>query len=736
MINFNEQSVSAASQTSLGTVLSNNPNSSDGVDRTVPDGLSNITTWFNVPNIANNNTQILTPGVGENKSNADVIKLTQYGSTYPVVVKIGAIWAKRDQTEVDNRNYIDINKKQTMSMWMFFGGVAGLSGAKDTGDGMAFVLQNDNDSTFTSIPKGGFKGESLGVWGSETSVKDSSSTLANLAIQNSWALEFDTHPNYHDGAGNNFDDYPGVGYTTNHIAANYPADPATYLVGSSNGAQMVHLNPYSTVSGATYPKNFLTDDRWHHVTMTWNPATNSSPTVATINLKYDDKTIDGISKTPTINQDYPIKLDEFNLGSSNQLYWGFTGSTGSDTENNLVIFESIPAIVEAEANSTMYDETSDRYIDDVTTEDPNRNVVYDGDKVDINYNLSYSSGSKPWNNIVADIKLPDKIDYDSALITYKDTTGKETAESMDEFSGMTNNEVKHQLAQALWKNNIVSAKITFKGTVNSGSDTVDTNVASAHSSFDGTDLQKDVMTKPFVIKHIANVKLEAVDNTNVDALLGQPVNLKGKVSYSDNTTVTPSNMEIHARLDDSSDEMAISDMSANPFTFNLSGSELTTGKHKLVLYVVDKTTHKASNEITFNINVVASLQLTVAKTSTFRTVQALPYDKLIKRANDWQVMVTDTRANGSKWNLSAEATPLSDDWKGGIVYVDKTSNAEEPITDNLTNIASGTKTSETPTSVSSDWTDNTGLLLRQTGQVESGVHSSTVTWTVVDSTNK
>src|SRR5699024_8222992 len=103
---------------------------------------------------------------------------------------------------------------------------------------------------------------------------------------------------------------------------------------------------------------------------------------------------------------------------------GFTGSTGSSSENNLVIFESIPSIVEADATSSLIDETSgNRVISDATTDNPNANVVYNGDAVNVNYDLKYLSGSQSWKDISADIKLPEKIDYNSAVITYTDTDG-------------------------------------------------------------------------------------------------------------------------------------------------------------------------------------------------------------------------------------------------------------------------------------------------------------------------
>lgn len=726
----------AVGQTPLSTVLSNNTNV-NGVDRTVPDGLDNISTWFNVPTINNNNTKILTPGTGGNQGSADVIQLTQY-QLLANTAKLGVIWSKRDQTETYNQNFIDINKKQTMSMWMFFGGAHSYGGA-DTGDGMAFVLQNSTkaDNAFTTIPSTGFVGESLGVWGSESKITDASSTVANRAIDNSWALEFDTFPNAQNDVGNNFDHQEGLGYVNNHIGSNYPGEPATYLTDKDGKVGMIlnHMNLITSVKGATYPTNFLTDDRWHHVTMTWTPASSGS-TIANMNLKYDDKKIDGTVTTPSIDQNSSIDLTKFNLNGGNKLYWGFTGSTGGSTENNLIIFESIPAIVEADAGSTMYDESSQRYIEDATTEDPNRNVVYDGDKVDINYNLKYLSGSQDWKSIVADMKLPEKIDYSDAEITYTDASGKTITETISELNGMTNNEVTHALAQSLSLSKYVSAKITFKGTVNNGSDTTDSNVAAEHASFDGTNLQKDTMTQAFIVKHTAKLNLAVYGKDTLTAVLGNDVNLQAQASYSDGTTIDPSDYEVHTVVNNSS-ETSISDMDANPLTFKVPADQIQKGTNTVTMYLVNKKTHIASNTINFTINANdVGLQLQVANESHFKTVQAYPSEKIIGRANDWLVKVIDNRAAGSKWDLTAQATEMSDNFKGNLIFIDKKGDSAQTMTNKLIDIEDGVKSNDVNTDVSSNWSSDTGVLLKQTGLVDAGTYDATVTWTITDSTTE
>lgn len=725
------KNVSAAAQTDLGTILSNNSNVS-GVDRTVPKGLKGITNWFSVPTISSNDAVIVKPGdkVGSatNKGNSDVIALTQYGDTN----KVGAIWAKRDQDSSSNHNYIDVNKKQTMSMWMFFGG-AHKSGGADTGDGMALVLQNSTkgDQAFTTVPTSGFVGETLGVWGTEESLNDSSSTVSQRAIDNSWALEFDTYANYDDtsGAGNYFDGYDsGVYNAINHIGANYPASAATYVKSSPSAPmQMIHENPITKISSSDYSTNFLTDDRWHHITLTWTPPTSGS-TIADMNLQYDDKTINGDLKTPGASKDYSIDLTKFNLSGGDKLYWGFTGSTGRSTENNLIVFESIPSIVEASTTAKIYDESSNRYIDTATTEDPNRNVVYNGDKLNVIYNLNYLSGTQSWNDIEANIKLPQKIDYSDAKITYTDASGNKTSEKID-LSGLSDSAIKYELAESLSESGIPHAEITFEGTANSGDTSSDVNVDRADASFDGSNLQQDTDTPAFVIKNTAKLNLAVSGDSTISALTNQNVDVKGLVSYSDSSTVDVSKLEVHAKVNGSSQEL-IGDASDNPFTFTVPADQLKVGQNTVTLYVVNKETHNASNEITFTINVTDnSLTLTVSKNSYFKTVQALPNDKLIERSGDWIVDVDDNRNSDSNWKLSASATALDNDWSGGLVYVGNSGGAEQSLTNSVINIASGNKDSD----VSNNWASDTGILLKQDGAVKAGTYSSTISWVLSDS---
>lgn len=219
----------------------------------------------------------------------------------------------------DGDNYIDMNKKQTLSMWMYFGANMTYKGAAD---GLAFVLQNDKNGTKAISTLNGKvnRGESLGVWGSDgsklvtnddTPLKgDNTTPIQNQAIQNSWALELDTYSNKGTGktyngyqivpnptgydmtngpmqipnAGDAFDWLPYRNGTDpiggSHIAWNYPARKDTYQQISSDGPKATDVTIpfigtntiYSGTSVMAMKHNFGTDsgDNGNNVDFTYN----------------------------------------------------------------------------------------------------------------------------------------------------------------------------------------------------------------------------------------------------------------------------------------------------------------------------------------------------------------------------------------------------------------------------------------------------------------------------------
>lgn len=761
VLTFN-YNVASATPSNLETVLSKNA--------VVPDGIKNLNDWFNVgqftlPLGSTNSGAILEPGTSPNMTNQAVVKISEYNQTNSVA----AIWSKRDQTGTNeiNQNYIDVNRRQTMSMWMFFGGD---SNAKTlNGDGMAFVLQNSGPNAFNSsdaygVTGAGVGGETLGVWGSvlansNTSLQTANNTsqmIAGRAIKNSWALEFDTYPNMNkQGFDSNFD--TDLTSTADHIASGFPASPYTYNGSHANGPSMRHTGLIQNRNIS----NYLANGQWHHLTITWEPAnvaTNNGGSGAAypqIKYSFNDKNLDGTPSSDAVTQTVPIQEkdasgnvisnDPFHLNGSNKLYWGFTGSTGTRTENNLIIFETIPSIAEADLTSTLYDVTQDNR--EVTTGGTDQaNSVNDGDELALTYNSKYLSGSKPWTNIVANINLPTNITYKNATITYGDNT---TPADTIALSG-SQTTMKYALAKALSSTDVKNATLTIHGTAKSstGSDgkpLATTAVASTHASFDGDNLYTDVMTTPFKIVQPKTITLTATDNTNQSIKIGDSVTLGGKVAYNTSTTVDPSKFQVYATINGSTSKITtpmsniLDSGKTDTFHFPISADDLKDGTNDII-FTVEDDYHNVSNQIEYHITVVGSLLLTTTNTSSFKTVNSFPTQRIIGRSDDWNIFVTDEREKNASWTLQAQTSDLINKgsanakWNnGGIIFVDKNGN-QKSLYDNLTTIASGTKNTDDAQTfqISKQWLADQGILLKQSTYQISGTYQGTITWTVSD----
>lgn len=759
-LSFNYTTI-LATPTSLSNIL--------GKSAAVPDGIKDLSDWFNVgqypiPTGNTNSGAILEPGSSTNSSKQAVVKISEYGHQSTVA----AVWSKRDQarSDTDNQNYIDVNRRQTMSMWLYFGGDVV---NPNNGDGMAFVLQNSGPNAFNSsdaygVTGSGIGGETLGVWGSvlknsnDTVQKENNTSklIAGRAIQNSWALEFDTFSNMNRGGyDSNFDSVLTSG--ADHIASGFPASPYTYDISSPNGPIMRHTGLIQNRNNT----HLLTDQKWHHLTVTWEPANvavnngDSGQSYPQIIYNFNDKNLDGTPNSNAVSQTIPIQEkdaagnvisnDPFHLNGSNKLYWGFTGSTGEASETNLIIFESIPSIVEANLTSSLYDVTQDNR--EVTTGGTSQaNSVNDGDELALTYNPKYVSGSKPWSNIIANIDLPTNITYKNATVTYNnDTTPTETFT----LTGDQTN-IKHTLTKALDLNDNPNATVTIYGTAKSSNGTdgkplETTSVSSTHASFNGDNSYNDVMTTPFKIVQPKKINLTATDTINQSIKIGDGITLGGKVAYNTSTTVDPNNFQVYATINGQKSKIATSmssilDSNSNDtFHFPISTNDLKDGSNDIV-FTVEDDYHNVSNQIEYHITVVGSLLLTTANTSSFKSVNSYPTDRTIGRSDDWNVYITDERPKNSSWTLQAEASELVNKgdktakWNnGGLIFVDKNGN-QKSLYNNLTTIATGTKSLDgaQTSQISKQWLANQGILLKQSTYQISGTYQGKITWTISD----
>ena len=643
-----------------------------------------------------------------------------------------AIWSN-----VGGGNYIDITKKQTLSMWLYFGPKTHTS-TGDFGDGMAFVLQNSSLGVKDFSHKGTTlgAGETLGVWGldNDNSV-DSPKTIADTAIQDSWALEFDTTANTagDPGGADGFDQ----GISGQHIAYGYPHDPTTYI----RGGTPPKTGLFGSTSGGYYYTQhhtgtvpvMLHDGQWHHLTISWDPTTSQAT------YSFNDKNPDGSKGTNPITETTdPIKPTEFGVVPDNHLRWGFTATTGDSYEANLIAFESIPSSVEGDATATIKDETQNKDVKDGDS-------VNSNDQLAINYNLTYDSGRDSWDNIVADLNLPSGVTYTAdsngniGKITYSDGSTKDIKSSF--LSGTSVN--GYPVDKSLSSTGPTSATITINGVAKAVSS--DTTVASTRSKIDSDTLIKDVDSPSFTIKKSKPINL-SLDKSNVSVSPDKDVGITGTVSYTDGTAVTNSAVSVYAKLKDNDTGMETtldtfplsSDDASGKLNFSIPADKLTGTTNDLEVYVMDKDGNKSTTS-TEVISKTGALSLTVNKGYNFSNVNQVTASHLITRSGNWDITVNDGRqvSQDNVWHLSADTDGLKSGdtpFNGEMVYKDNNGDEQSLMGDNLVDIANGVKTQdgEQTTSVSKAWNSGTGIFLRSNGLMTAGKYTGEINWTLSD----
>lgn len=666
-----------------------------------------------------NNAKII-KSTNSNNPNTSVIQMTN--GNYPT----GAVWGN-----FNNGNFFDTSHEQTASMWLYFGNNTNANGARP-GDGMAFVLQNDKNGqnaialSNTGVP---VNGQALGVWGADWDYRNTSpNVVANTAIHNSWALEFDTfvdwETNNYKNEGVSFD-YDIEDRSYQHIAGNYPASPNTYTwgYGTTNYFKMNHQS---------LKIRKLVDDEWHHVTIKWTP----DPTnwqYGNLTYYYNDKDPNTGEKITgdVVTSNFKLDLTKFGFKETDQdrlLHWGFTGSTGKNSENNLIIFESIPSFVDADASSTVYDDTT------------NGAVVNEGGKVDPNddiryvFSLNYKGWTKDWNNIMANIAIPDHIKFDSGTVTYPNSQTDKNPHPIDSkvFTADPNaTKLNFELPLPLTPDDR-TAVIELKGKTEKTAST-ELTVPKKHASFEGDNLITGTDTPSFKI----NKKVLSLDSSSPNPItipVKQDVTIPGQVTYIGNTTPNYSALHVHQIFKNVDTDLGKIVDSTGKFTFTIPQADLDDIT-SVSFYVTDNI--NTSNYITRQIIIGGNLSFgNVQDVVRFKPTNGSFENKILQRQNNWQVEVVDTRENPSSWIVQAKASKLYDNnvpLDGHIFFRDNQGKdydlSQKPI-----NVATKTKSGKQRQNISEQWTSNTGILMNMKKGNKAGSYNGVISWTLIDST--
>ncbi|MFJ7937927.1 L-type lectin-domain containing protein [Peribacillus sp. NPDC096622] len=393
----------------------------------------------------------------------------------------GGIWS----TEA---NKMDLTKDFNASMYIYFGN----QGA-NAADGMAFVMHNDSRGTNALSPH---SGSGLGVYAGQ---KHGSSKTDG--IQKSFAVEFDTYIN-----NNGFDGYFDTNTTKGtHVAWSYPGLAETYIdyfTLFEYRRTMKHNNIDGPSSSVQYPGN-LSNDTWRKFTINWNATTST--------LTYQLEGLDPVS--------VPINIQ--NIFGADQVYWGFTGSTGSRYQNNRVAFDEVPGLVNTEVKETITRK-------DGTVVDGGA-LAKKGEELTYTINAKYLSGKQDWTNIIVKTVLNDHVSYVPGSMTISAGDGSEELD--DSF--WTGQSLAASIPNMNTNRNDVT--ISFKAKVNQVK--VNTQVTES-VKFEGSNYITNTKPVDYVIQ--ANNAPEVTINEEgpIHLAVGEDYQVKGTWMDSDDYTNT------------------------------------------------------------------------------------------------------------------------------------------------------------------------------------------------------
>lgn len=733
------------------------PDDLQNATKTAPEGLE-IANLFELGQFNGNQAEIINNNTNSAGSGGSLLQVTNNTK------QLGAIWGNMNQG-----NYIDISKDQTLSMWLYFGRSA--PNLPNAGDGMAFVMQNDNDGVGAiatyhrgrTSQKYGY-GESLGVWATDFdyNINLPKKDFVSTAIRNSFAIEFDTFVDYArnadhiTGEGTSFDNDFEDNYQ--HIAMNYPDSLDTYYAETDGGKQFFSMNhtenkhpsrpdPSQLISesyGSSTSQRLLTDQNWHHVTIDWK---NISKETGKLTLRFNDKTIEGLPETGKIIS-REIDKSHFNLENGNtKVRWGFTGSTGKYSENNLISFESVPSFVNGDVYTDLYNETTKKYLNSDYS-DPNEknqhsdssnpnNNVHTGDTLNLIYKMRYKSGIMPWKNTVAHINLPDHLSAYAADVAYADNTHETyiVDGGTKKLDLTLHNPLKDQDPTN------PTAIITIHGIVDAVEN--DTKVPSVHSRFQSEYLIKDVESPWFNIQtDDLNLVLNKPKSSTYDSYASVPDQvpityntwLKNSYGYSEPIVIhySMNGNDMEETLHNSS-AMYLHTLKIPKGWFN------QLGDSRLSVYATSGKLKSATRIVDFSIGEHLSVSATDLSFVPLNGTNDKQFDQ---RDGNWSVEIVDTRKKDSPWFLQAVASPLIDSnskkkFNGEIVYRNDDGSYKSLSSTQL--IASGKKETDeqqSTTDIVKSWNSDQGILLKSNGNNETGKYKGTISWTLTDSLKK
>jgi len=627
--------------------------------------------------------------------------------------QFGSMWATR-------QGLLDLKHDQTISMWLYLG-----NSDASAGEGMAFVLQNDGRG-LDAMPlqrKGPIAGETLGVWGVDEDPHQSDpKRIAHTAIQNSWALEFDTQWNGEatdssSGKANSFD----AGAPVMHIASNYPGKSKTYqqhevdhgiIHGIFGSRRTYYYNMWhkNVVYNANEP-NFLSNGQWHHLTVRYQKEG------ALLIYRFDDRDPQTYVRQQGMGRTIPLDLKHLDPQNTGQIRWGLTSATSDQYENHLVVLENTPGMVDVDASTTMTDLDRKRVVNP-------GGQVKSKSRVKLDYQLAYGSGRQSWADIMAHLKVPKDIDVQGIEISY--SKGDKQSVSLTDFE---DNELSVRLQNELSVKN-PQAVISVVG---QAKEVIETKAVEAFTSKFTSSTQVSAADTPnFIINPNGRLNLKVTSENPVALPARKNIVVEGTARLKGADDASSSKIRIESQLN-SKDLDPVAVKRDGTFQLPITDKQIRRGANQLILTAATENGDK-SESITVPITLAGTLRFnTISLRSTFKDATLTGVTQNVQREADWQLSVQDERGTDEPWTLTAQAEPFKtktgQKLAGQPVYVDTYRTI--PIGAEAIPILTRKTDESVPDGVydvTKNWLPETGLLLAVSGGATAGEYEGVITW--------
>lgn len=732
----------------------------------IPDGLP-ISEFFSIknplrPSVANGNYPYLYNSAKIASSNPRLLILAQGNyrnndsSNRDGVY--GAAWSNKNK-----ENYFDISKKQTVSVWLYFG--SGNGSQIENGEGMSLVLQNDPrvDSTGQSQALGaGFEG--LGALGydksnyNQTTAFLSDVTLptpeyvADTAVKNSIALNFDTDNNSASSATGINAKGPVKLYTNKSLL--FPAIfNSDYSLGAFDSVDTGDI--YGTKVSPNYPEYAAlkagrpqTDfplrqgnavGIFGSIALTYpgNPLTYQLTNLYLTNG--DFKLFSNKGKAMAAIQAYPTTATLINGTDINKknIYWHHVTFTwtpakdanGKPTSDGMPVVDGTPAYINYDFNDKMPNgstNTGNKYYSrksDSIPVDPRQFNLPAGDtKVYWGLTGSNSNDANVYSKLAVFESIPalatakataSVIDTDIQDSTGKDLTitddvatdPERTVHNKDRLIFDYQLDFDEESSHQNWKNIISKIRLPITNVDFDNSATITYKNDAGKTAVETLPLLWGSGDNTDLISHQLEYHLgNYVDaDNNPDQFTSATIQFTGTANNTTASTIT---------------------VPAKPATFSGSNAIESTSSPQ---FFIDNTTGNKK-----------LLQLTVSNNLDFQNFNHITTHLLIPRADPFTLNVTSKL---TPWMLQASTKGLflngnGQQFNGNLVYKETSSSLPLLLTNTIQKIASDptSYTNDHTDDLTQNWNQDSGILLQPTKSIDqAGKYSGQLDWILTNS---